>query len=238
MRLPSSTTDPFNNVAPPVLHSKISASCDASRPYRGTWVNSQGAVAGPLLRRHDGVATGACVYARRPDSPAGLAPSSPHSVSRQPACLTAGRANGRRCADPDQRHYPAAEGGVPPHAGQQRVDQRGGTGAAGRCIGLAAGAVGAGDTRIHPTGLYYLLHKRPDLAPHVGGSWSLVEKVIVTGQAAFLRRLERRLWRQLPLPPAHVTTHVARRLQGIGLPRARLLVRYRRAAAGRNLAPI
>lgn len=73
--------------------------------------------------------------------------------------------------------------------------------------------MGAADTRIHPTGLYYLVHKRPDRAPHAGGSWSLVEKVIVTEQAAFLRRLERRLWRQLPLPPAHVTTHVAGRLQ-------------------------
>ena len=65
-----------------------------------------------------------------------------------------------------------------------------------------------------------------------------MEKVIVPGQEAFLRRVERRLGLQLPRPPAHVTTYVAGRLQGIGLPRTQLLVRYRRAAVGRNLAPI
>ena len=88
----------------------------------------------------------------------------------------------------------------------------------------------AGDTRILPTGLLTLLHKRPDRAPHGDGSWSLVEKAIVPGQAAFLRRLERQLGRQLPRPPAHVTTHVAGRLQGIGLPRKRLFSRYAGAA--------
>ena len=89
----------------------------------------------------------------------------------------------------------------------------------------------AGDTRILPTGLLTLLHKRPDRTPHGAGSWSLVEAVIVPGQEAFLRQLEHRLGRQLPRPPAHVTTHVAGRLQGIGLPRTRLFSRYAGAAA-------
>lgn len=89
----------------------------------------------------------------------------------------------------------------------------------------------AGDTRILPTGQLTLLHKRPDRAPHGAGSWSLVEAVIVPGQEAFLRQLEGRLGRQLPRPPAHVTTHVAGRLQGIGLPRKRLFSRYAGAAA-------
>lgn len=89
----------------------------------------------------------------------------------------------------------------------------------------------AGDTRILPTGQLTLLHKRPDRAPHGTGSWSLVEAVIVPGQKAFLRQLEHRLGRQLPRPPAHVTTHVAGRPQGIGLPRTRLFSRYAGAAA-------
>lgn len=88
----------------------------------------------------------------------------------------------------------------------------------------------AGDTRIQRTGRPTLLHKRPDRAPHRDGSWSVVEKVIVPGQEAFLRQLEHRLGRQLPRPPAHVTTHVAGRLQGIGLPRSRLFSRYAGAA--------
>lgn len=96
----------------------------------------------------------------------------------------------------------------------------------------------AGDTRILPTGLLTLLHKRPDRHPHSAGSWSLVEKVVVPGHEAFLRRVEQQLGRQLPRPPAHVTTHVAGRPQGIGLPRKRLLARYQAAAVGRNIALI
>jgi len=96
----------------------------------------------------------------------------------------------------------------------------------------------AGDTRILPTGLLTLLHKRPDRHPHSAGSWSLVEKVVVPGHEAFLRRVEQQLGRQLPRPPAHVTTHVAGRPQGIGLPRKRLLTRYQAAAVGRNIALI
>lgn len=92
----------------------------------------------------------------------------------------------------------------------------------------------AGDTRILGTGQYTLLHKRPDRAPHRDGSWSLVETVIVPGQEAFLRRVERQLGRQLPRPPAHVTTHVAGRPQGIGLARPALLRRYIRAAICRK----
>ena len=88
----------------------------------------------------------------------------------------------------------------------------------------------AGDTTILPTGLLTLLHKRPDRAPYASGSWSLVEQVIVPGQEAFLRRLEKQLGRQLPRPPAHVTTHVAGRPEGIGLARKSLLCRYRPAA--------
>ncbi len=95
----------------------------------------------------------------------------------------------------------------------------------------------AGDTRILPTGLLTLLHKRPDRAPHGDGSWTLVEKAIVPGQPAFLRGLERQLGRQLPRPPAHVTTHVAGRLQGIGLPRKRLFSRYAGAAAQADKTP-
>jgi len=90
----------------------------------------------------------------------------------------------------------------------------------------------AGDTRIQRTGLLDLLHKRPDRAPHGDGSWSLVEQVIVPGQEAFLRRIERQLGRQLPRPPAHVTTHVAGRAVGIGLPRKALLRRYIRQLPG------
>lgn len=95
----------------------------------------------------------------------------------------------------------------------------------------------AGDTRIMPTGRYCLLHKHPDRAPYSAGSWSLVERVIVPGQEVFLRRVERRLGRQLPRPPMHVTTHVAGRPRGIGLPRPALLRRYMRAAAGRTMPP-
>ena len=89
-----------------------------------------------------------------------------------------------------------------------------------------------GDTRILRTGRPTLLHKRPDRAPHGDGSWSLVEQVIVPGQEAFLRRIERQLGRQLPRPPAHVTTHVAGRAVGIGLPRKALLRRYIRQLPG------
>ena len=93
----------------------------------------------------------------------------------------------------------------------------------------------AGDTRILGTGQYTLLHKRPDRAPHRDGSWSLVETVIVPGQEAFLRRVERQLGRQLPRPPAHVTTHVAGRARGIGVPRPALLRRYIRHAVCREI---
>lgn len=96
----------------------------------------------------------------------------------------------------------------------------------------------AGDTRILPTGLYTLLHKRPDRAPWAGGSWSLVETVIVPGQEAFLRRLEKQLGRQLPRPPAHVTTQVAGRPEGIGLARKSLLCRYRSLAGQVGKTPI
>ena len=89
----------------------------------------------------------------------------------------------------------------------------------------------AGDTTILPTGLLTLLHKRPDRAAHSAGSWSLVERVIVPGQEGFLRRLEKQLGRQLPRPPAHVTTHVAGRPEGIGLARKRQFSRYARGAA-------
>ena len=92
----------------------------------------------------------------------------------------------------------------------------------------------AGDTRILATGQHTLLHKRPDRAPHASGSWSVVETVIVPGQEAFLRRVERRLGRQLPRPPAHVTTHVAGRPHGIGLARPALLRRYMSAAVCRK----
>lgn len=102
----------------------------------------------------------------------------------------------------------------------------------GDALAWLQGVWEAGDTRILRTGRLILLHKRPDRAPYRDGSWSLVEQVIVPGQAAFLRRLERQLGRQLPRPPSHVTTHVAGRTVGIGLPRAGLLKRYRRAAAG------
>ena len=93
----------------------------------------------------------------------------------------------------------------------------------------------AGDTRILGTGQYTLLHKRPDRAPHRDGSWSVVETVIVPGQEAFLRRVERQLGRQLPRPPAHVTTHVAGRARGIGVPRPALLRRYIRHAVCREI---
>lgn len=95
----------------------------------------------------------------------------------------------------------------------------------------------AGDTRVLPTGKEWRLHKRPDRAPYREGSWSIVEPVVLPGQEAFLRQLERRLGRQLPRPPAHVTRWVAGRTVGIGLPRAGLLRRYRLAGEREGMPP-
>lgn len=92
----------------------------------------------------------------------------------------------------------------------------------------------AGDTRVMATGRAIVLHKRSDRAPWTAGSWSVITPVHVPGQEPFVRRVEQQLGRQLPRPPAHVTTHVAGRPQGIGLPRQALLRRYITAAVGRT----
>jgi hypothetical protein len=84
------------------------------------------------------------------------------------------------------------------------------------------------DPRVLRTGQYWLLHKHTDKAPWQHGSWSVIETVLLPGQPAFQRALERRLGRQLPVPPAHVTWYVAGRPQGIGVPRTGLLRRYQR----------
>lgn len=95
----------------------------------------------------------------------------------------------------------------------------------------------AGDTRVLVTGSELLLHKRPDRALYHAGSWSIIVPVRLPGQELLLRRLECRLGRQLPRPPAHVTRWVAGRPQGIGLPRPALLRRYLCAGTSGSAAP-
>lgn len=96
-------------------------------------------------------------------------------------------------------------------------------------------AIARVDWRFERSGRWLLLRKR-DHGGEDGGMrlrHSLIELVALPAMAPLHRALGRRLGRQLPVPPPHVTLHVAGDDRGIGLASRSML----RACTLREVAP-
>lgn len=88
---------------------------------------------------------------------------------------------------------------------------------------IVASALAVCDWQFKRTGRLLLLRKPFAEAGHRGIAHALIERVDLPAMASLHAALGRRLGRQLPVPPAHVTLYVAGRETGIGVASERRL---------------